>query len=85
MQKFFNVIRRLGFSRGPNRILGGIAGGISRQFGVSLAAVRVLMLILFLIPGIGAWTYFAVWLITPNSTGGIPLERFLDGYQQGRS
>lgn len=84
MTSFFNFIRGLGFCRGPNRIVGGIAGGISRQFGLPLAAVRIVMLVLFLVPGIGVGTYLVVWLLTPNSTGGIPLERFLDGYH-GRS
>ncbi|HLS01244.1 MAG TPA: PspC domain-containing protein [Beutenbergiaceae bacterium] len=80
MRSFFNVVRAIGFYRGPNRILGGIAGGIARQFGLPLAAVRIVMLILFLFPGIGVGTYLITWLITPNSMGGIPLERFLDGY-----
>lgn len=80
MKSFFNFVRGLGFHRGPNRILGGIAGGISRQFGAPLAAVRIVMLVLFLFPGVGVGTYLVVWLLTPNSMGGIPLERFLDGY-----
>ena len=84
MKSFFNFVRGVGFYRGPNRLLGGIAGGISRQFGLPLAAVRLVMLILFLFPGIGVGTYLVAWLITPNSTGGIPLERFLDAYR-GRS
>lgn len=80
MKSFFNFVRGLGFYRGPNRILGGIAGGTARHLGVSPAVVRLIMLILFLIPGIGVGTYLVVWVLTPNSTGGIPLERFLDGY-----
>lgn len=84
MASIFNFIRGLGFYRGPNRIIGGIGGGIARQLGVSSGVVRLIMLILFLIPGIGVGTYLVVWILTPNSTGGIPLERFLEGYQ-GRS
>lgn len=80
MKPFFSFIRGLGFYRGPNRILGGIAGGIARHLGVSTGVVRLIMLILFLIPGIGVGTYLVVWILTPNSMGGIPLERFLDGY-----
>lgn len=81
MKTFFNFMRNLGFARGPGRLLGGIAGGISRQFGAPVTAVRIVMLVLFLIPGFGVGTYLILWLITPNTLGGIPLERFLDGYR----
>lgn len=81
MTTIFNLIRSLGFYRGPERLIGGIGGGIARKFGLSLAAVRLVMLFLFLIPGIGLGTYLATWLLTPNQTGGIPLERFIDGWQ----
>lgn len=80
MGSIFNFIRGLGFYRGPNRILGGIAGGVARHFGLPLAAVRIVMLLLFMFPGVGVATYAVTWLLTPNSMGGIPLERFLDGY-----
>lgn len=80
MTSIFNFIRGLGFSRGPNRIIAGIAGGIARHLGVSTGVVRLIMLIVFLVPGLGVGTYLVVWLLTPNSMGGIPLERFLDGW-----
>ncbi len=80
MDSFFNFMRNLGFHRGPDRIVAGIAGGIARQLNASVAAVRIIMLILFLLPGFGVGVYLIIWLITPNPNGGIPLERFLDGY-----
>jgi len=81
MNGIFNFIRGLGFTRGPNRIVGGVAGGIARKFGLPLYLVRLVMLVLFLLPGIGVGTYVCVWILTPNTTGGIPLERFLEGFR----
>lgn len=53
MNTFFDSIRRTGFRRGPQRILGGVCGGIAARLGVSALLVRLLLLLAFLLPGIG--------------------------------
>ncbi|MEE6286654.1 PspC domain-containing protein [Georgenia sp. MJ173] len=79
MSSFFESIRRLGFRRGPQRILGGICGAIADRLGASLTVVRVLTLVLFLLPGIGFGLYLVVWLLLPWQDGTIPLERLFKG------
>ncbi|MBK5249317.1 MAG: PspC domain-containing protein [Actinomycetales bacterium] len=83
MDSFFDMIRRIGFRRGPNRIVGGICGGIADQTNVSVGFVRVLVLIAFLLPVVGVGVYFVAWLLLPWQDGSIPLERFLKGRSQG--
>lgn len=80
MDAVFRTIRNLGFRRGPDRLLGGICGGIATATGWSVVGIRVVMLILFLLPVFGFGLYLLVWLLTPWTTGSIPLERFLDGW-----
>lgn len=77
MEKFFDSVRRLGFARGPSRILGGICGGIAAKAGVPVLVVRILMLLAFLLPFFGPAVYLLAWLVLPWQDGSIPLERFL--------
>ncbi|MFH5823400.1 PspC domain-containing protein [Georgenia sp. AZ-5] len=79
MGTFFDTIRRSGFRRGPDRIVGGVCGGIARAASLNVWAVRVLTLVLFLIPGIGIGTYLLAWLLLPSQDGSIPLENLLAG------
>ncbi len=79
MSTFFDTIRRTGFRRGPERMVGGVCGGIARATRLNVWAVRVLTLVLFLIPGIGIGTYLVAWLLLPASDGSIPLENLLNG------
>lgn len=77
MTSFFDTIRRIGFRRGPQRLLGGIAGGIAHKLGASVTVVRLLVLLAFLLPGIGLALYLALWALLPWQDGTIPLERLL--------
>jgi phage shock protein PspC (stress-responsive transcriptional regulator) len=79
MGTFFDTIRRWGFRRGPDRLVGGVCGGIARATHVNVWAVRVLTLLLFLIPGIGIGTYLVAWLLLPAQDGSIPLETLMSG------
>lgn len=78
MKSFFNAIRSLGFRRGPQRLLGGIAGGIAQGLGINVWLTRLLVLLAFLLPVVGIGLYILVWALTPWQDGSIPLERVLD-------
>jgi len=77
MTSFFDSIRRTGFRRGPSRILGGIAAGLANRLGASVTIVRLLVLLAFLLPGIGVGLYLVLWVLLPWQDGTIPLERVL--------
>ncbi|WP_324653942.1 PspC domain-containing protein [Georgenia sp. H159] len=77
MHSFFETIRRLGFRRGPERILGGLASGIAHRLGASVGIIRLLVLLAFLLPGIGLGLYLVLWALLPWQDGSIPLERLL--------
>ena len=78
MSNLFNAIRSIGFRRGPQRLLGGIAGGVAEGMNVNVWLVRLLLLISFLLPVIGLGLYLVIWALTPWQDGTIPLERALD-------
>lgn len=77
MTTFFDSIRRTGFRRGPGRVLGGIAAGLANRLGASVTLVRLLVLLAFLLPGIGLALYLVLWAVLPWQDGSIPLERLL--------
>jgi phage shock protein C len=77
MSSFFDSIRRVSFQRGPQRLVGGICGGIAARTGISVTIVRILMLLAFLLPFFGVAAYLVGWLLLPWQDGSIPLERFL--------
>jgi phage shock protein C len=77
METFFDSIRRLGFTRGPARIAGGICGGIAAKTGAPVLVVRIAMVLAFLLPFVGLPAYLIAWLLLPWQDGTIPAERFL--------
>ncbi len=77
MRSFFDTIRQANFRRGPSRMFGGVAGGIAHKLGANVALVRLLVLIAFLLPGIGLGLYLVAWILLPWQDGSIPLERLL--------
>lgn len=77
MNSLFRSIRRIRFRRGPQRLLGGIAGGIANRFGINVWLVRLLVLLSFLLPVIGVLLYVVLWILTPWQDGNIPLEQIL--------
>ncbi len=83
MTRFFDASRSIGFRRGPDRLLGGIAGGIARGLNANVWLVRLLVLLAFLLPVAGLGAYLLVWLLTPWQDDTIPLERMLDNKDGG--
>jgi phage shock protein C len=77
METFFDSIRRLGFTRGPQRLVGGICGGIAAKVAVPVLLVRIVVLLLFLLPFVGLAAYVIAWLLLPWQDGTIPAERIL--------
>lgn len=77
METFFDSIRRLSYRRGPERLVGGLCGGIAAATGISVVIVRIGMLIAFLLPFFGVAAYLVGWLLLPWQDGTIPLERVL--------
>jgi phage shock protein C len=73
----FDGIRKTGFRRGPQRILGGISGGIARSVGWNVWLVRLIVLLSFLLPVLGLGAYAVAWAITPWQDGSIPAARWL--------
>lgn len=84
MEGFFNAMRSMGFRRGPQRILGGIAGGISAALGINVWLARLLVLLSFLLPVLSWALYAVIWVLTPWQDGSIPLERALGARHRGR-
>lgn len=73
----FDRIRDAGFRRGPQRLLGGIAGGVAQRLDWNVWLVRLLILLSFLLPVLGWVAYVVVWILTPWQDRSIPLERWL--------
>lgn len=79
MRKIFDGIRNLGFRRGPQRVLGGIGGGLAEKLGLNAWLVRALILVAFLLPVVGIGMYLVAWALTPWQDGSIPVERAFGG------
>lgn len=79
MRKLFDSIRKVGFRRGPDRVLGGIAGGLAEATGMNVWLMRLLVLISFLLPVLGVGAYVVAWALTPWQDGSIPLEQAFGG------
>lgn len=73
---FFDTLRRSPVRRGPDRVLGGVCGGLADKFGWNPNVVRLLTVLAFLLPVIGFGTYLLAWVLLPRaSDGSIVLER----------
>ncbi|MFV0427474.1 MAG: PspC domain-containing protein [Beutenbergiaceae bacterium] len=84
MYSLFNAIRRIGFTRGPNRILAGICGGMAARIGIPVSLVRVGLLLAMVVLTIPLPVYLVGWLLLPWRDGSIALERMLgSGIQDG--
>ncbi len=81
MNAIFDMIRSIRFRRGPQRLLGGIAGGIASRTGMNVWLLRLIVLLLFLLPVLSWGLYAIIWLLTPWRDNSIPLERLLGGNQ----
>lgn len=77
--EIFESIRRSGYRRGPQRVVAGVGAGLAEKLGLNVWLVRLLILLAFLLPGIGIAAYVVVWAVTPWQDGSIPLEQVLGG------
>lgn len=49
-----------------DRMIAGVAGGLAAYFGIDPLFIRIGLIVLTLLNGLGAVIYFALWLIVPN-------------------
>ncbi|WP_454294495.1 PspC domain-containing protein [Salana multivorans] len=77
MDSIFNAIRKTGFRRGPNAMLGGVCAGIARSLGIEANLVRLIVVALMIFAGLPLAVYVIVWLLTPAQDESIPLQTFL--------
>ncbi|GAB3567722.1 hypothetical protein GCM10027405_28540 [Arthrobacter alkaliphilus] len=84
MNKFFSIVRGIGLRRGPQRLVGGVCGGIAAKLNVDVAYVRIGYLLFCLLPGPALLIYVVAWLLLPDQTGTIALESYLARRPQGR-
>lgn len=55
------------FRDGDSRVLGGVASGIARYFGVDIAVIRLLFVLSIFLAGSGILLYIILWIITPEA------------------
>lgn len=55
------------FRDGNRRVIGGVSAGLAAYFGLDLALVRIVMLLLGLFTGIGIFAYFVLWVAVPKA------------------
>jgi phage shock protein PspC (stress-responsive transcriptional regulator) len=63
-------LSRLRRTVGPDRRIGGVAGGLARHLDVDPLLVRVLLVVLALFGGAGLVLYLALWLFVPEDYTG---------------
>jgi phage shock protein PspC (stress-responsive transcriptional regulator) len=51
---------------GDDRLIAGVASGIAAYFDVDVVVVRVVLVVLALVGGIGVPLYLAAWLLVPE-------------------
>ena len=60
-----NDLKQLRRSR-HNRVLGGVCGGLADYFGIDVAVIRLLMVLLIFFGGISVWVYIILWIVIPS-------------------
>ncbi|MCI2237970.1 PspC domain-containing protein [Paenibacillus sp. TRM 82003] len=72
--RFFDGVRRTGLTRGHDRWVAGVCGGVAHRLGVNPAAVRVGVVVLALLGGLGVLLYGLAWAVLPDATGRIEAQ-----------
>ncbi|WP_336854516.1 PspC domain-containing protein [Sinomonas albida] len=83
MDSFFDSIRSTGLRRGPQRLLGGVLGGLADRLDVDVMFVRVIFIVLCFLPGPAVLAYLIAWTLIPDQSGAIILEKLLGGPRHG--
>lgn len=82
--QFFNSIRSWGITRANDRVVGGVASGFARKWGVAPNAVRLLLALSIIISGIGIIAYALAWAFLPEEKDGrIHAQELLKGNFDG--
>lgn len=76
MNRFFSALRSSPIRR-TKGWAGGVCAGVAARFGWDVSIVRIAVLLSFLLPFVGVWTYLAAWLLLPKTDGSIVLERWI--------
>lgn len=79
LTRFFTWIRSTGLSRGGNRVLAGVCGGIAERIGVEPLVVRVITILLAVLGAPVIFAYAVGWALLPNAEGSIRAEQALRG------
>ncbi len=75
LDRAFAWLRSLGIMRDPgDRWLGGVASGIAHRVGVDPVIVRVALIVLTVMGGIGLPAYLVAWALLPDTAGEIKAE-----------
>ncbi|MFN8099762.1 MAG: PspC domain-containing protein [Dermatophilaceae bacterium] len=78
LDRFFETLHRRMFVRSADGRIAGICAALAQRLGVAPKVVRIAAIVLAILgPGLGA--YLALWLISPDTRGRLPLERALRG------
>lgn len=59
-----------------DKVLGGLAGGLGRYFGIDPVVFRIAFVVLTLAGGSGILLYLVGWVMIPDDAGGNALKRF---------
>ena len=59
-----------------DKVVGGLAGGLGRYFGIDPVVFRIAFVVLTLAGGSGILLYLVGWLMIPDDAGGNALKRF---------
>jgi phage shock protein PspC (stress-responsive transcriptional regulator) len=58
-----------------DKVVGGVAGGLGRYFGIDPVVFRIAFVVLALAGGSGILLYLLAWLLVPDDTGSVALPR----------
>lgn len=65
-------LRKL-YRSAEGRLLGGVARGLAGHLGLPVSWVRVALVVLCAVNGLGVAMYAAFWIVVPLGTGGVPV------------
>ena len=77
--RFFGWLRSLGIVR-QNGWAGGVCGGVAARLGIDPIIVRGIAVVVAILGGPAFLVYAAAWLLLPDSSGDIHLERLIKGH-----